>query len=51
MDALRPQDERRARRTAKSRGPDTPTLVSSLWWSAGDGGYQARHSGESAYKP
>jgi hypothetical protein len=31
MDALAAQDERRLRRTAKSCGPDTPTLVSSLW--------------------
>jgi len=30
MDVLRPQDERRAMRTAKSRGPGAPTLASSL---------------------
>jgi hypothetical protein len=42
-------------RTAKSRGPDTPTLVSS--WRrcfphrADDGGQQARRTEESAYKP
>jgi hypothetical protein len=40
------------KRTAKSRGPDPPTLGSSLpISSAGDGGYQARHTGENAYKP
>jgi len=35
---------------AKPRGPDLPTLGSSLTEAipAGDGGYQARHSGESA---
>jgi hypothetical protein len=44
MDALSAQDERAARRTAKSRRPDTPTLVSSLWgtFPAGDGGNKAR---------
>src|SRR5271169_5396729 len=30
MDALAAQDERRLKRTAKSCGPDTPTLVSSF---------------------
>ena len=30
MDALSPRDERRAMRTAKSRGPGAPTLASSL---------------------
>jgi len=39
-------------RTAKSCGPDPPTLGPSLrWWSAGDGGYQARHSRESTKQP
>jgi len=31
MDAFAPPDERRARRTAKSCGPDAPTLAST-WW-------------------
>jgi hypothetical protein len=53
MDALEPEDERRTKRTAKSCGPDSPTLGSSF---AGlhlrsDGGYQARHSREITYKP
>jgi hypothetical protein len=40
-------DERRLMRTAKSCGPDTPTLVSSLRKAtfAGDGGKQARSPG------
>jgi hypothetical protein len=39
-------------RTAKSRGPGLPTLRSSLRGNlAGDVGYQARHSGESAKQP
>jgi hypothetical protein len=40
-------------RTAKSCGPDLPTLGSSLraTKSAGDGGYQARHSRESTKQP
>jgi hypothetical protein len=50
-------------RTAKSCGPDSPTLESSLavWRcrpfgrdtpdSQGDGGYQARHTRESAKQP
>jgi hypothetical protein len=42
-----------ALRTVKSRGPDAPTLASSLEGDPlkGDGGYQARHPGEIAYKP
>jgi hypothetical protein len=45
-------DERRNSRMVKSRGPDLPTLGSSSpVMTASDGGYQARHSGESAYKP
>ena len=50
-------------RTAKSCGPDLPTLGSSPGYSdvgpngpdtprsQGDGGYQARHSGESTKQP
>src|SRR5262249_34117201 len=37
-------------RTAKSRGPGTPTLVSSFAGDLqGDGGYQARHPGYSIH--
>jgi hypothetical protein len=53
MDADGAIDERRLRRTAKSCGPDTPTLVSS--WrktiSAGDGGKRARSPGRARRKP
>jgi len=39
-------------RTAKPYGPDAPTLASSkLEQSACDGGYQARHPGESTEQP
>jgi len=40
-------------RTAKSRGPDAPTLASSLRkaTSAGDGGKKARSPGRARYKP
>jgi hypothetical protein len=52
VDADAPIDERRVTRTAKSCGPDTPTLVSSSQLrSAGDGGYQARYTGEHEDKP
>jgi len=41
-----------ARRTAKSCGPDLPTLRSSLVWRArGDGGQKARRTEETTYKP
>jgi hypothetical protein len=44
---LRPEKRRRTMlvRTAKSCGPDTPTLVSSWWATADDGGKQARSPG------
>jgi hypothetical protein len=42
-------------RTVKSRGPDTPTLVSHLrrhlWCRAGNGGQKARSTGENAKQP
>src|SRR5438270_3474768 len=42
-------------RTVKSRGPDTPTLVSRLrrrlWRRAGNGGQKARSTGENAKQP
>jgi hypothetical protein len=38
------------RQTAKSCGPDSPTLESSLLM-AGDGGYQSPDTGEITYKP
>ena len=48
VDADAPEDERRKMRTAKTCGPDTPTLVSSSQLrSANDGGYQARYTEES----
>jgi hypothetical protein len=48
MDAEVSPGVRSFRGRAKPRGPDSPTLESSLPEMAGDGGYQARHSGESA---
>ena len=53
VDADRAFDERREMRTAKSCGPDTPTLVSSLRKAtfAGDGGKQARSPGRARRKP
>jgi hypothetical protein len=46
VDADSAADERRVRRTAKSCGPDAPTLVLSWRVSADDGGKQAGHRGE-----
>jgi hypothetical protein len=52
MDVLRPQDGRRAMRTAKSRGPDAPMLASSLLaMISRRRRLTSRYSGESAYKP
>jgi hypothetical protein len=52
MDAGSARDGRACWRTAKSCGPDTPTLVSSSQLrSAGDGGQQARSTGESTKQP
>src|ERR1700736_5563500 len=51
VDADSAADERRVRRTAKSCGPDAPTLVSSWRVSADDGGKQARSPGRARRKP
>ena len=53
VDADGADDERRKRRTAKSCGPDAPTLASSLREAtfAGDGGKKARSPGRARYKP
>jgi hypothetical protein len=53
VDADGADDERRNRRTAKSCGPDAPTLASSLREAtfAGDGGKKARSPGRARYKP
>jgi hypothetical protein len=48
VDADALEDERRLMRTAKSCGPDAPTLESSWWsYSAGDGGKKSPVTGES----
>src|SRR4051794_19336129 len=48
MDAVSPTDEWRLLRTAKSCGPDTPTLVSTLaGFLQADGGKKARFTRES----
>jgi hypothetical protein len=46
VDADSACDESVCRRTAKTRGPDTPTLVSSWRATADDGGKKADHRGE-----
>ena len=46
VDAWRAKDECAIKRTAKSCGPDIPTLMSS-WPCADDGGKKARLTGES----
>jgi hypothetical protein len=53
VDADGADDERRMRRTAKSCGPDAPTLASSLRKATftGDGGKKARSPGRARYKP
>jgi hypothetical protein len=62
MDVLASRDERGLRRTVKSCGPDPPTLGSGRSnrdvgpmdrhaGFVGDGGYQARHTGESTKQP
>ena len=53
MDALGAQDGRLAKRTAKSCGPDIPTLISSLQIDdlASDGGKKARSPGRVRRKP
>jgi hypothetical protein len=53
VDALVLNDEQRVRRTAKSCGPDAPTLASSSRKAtfAGDGGKKARSPGRARRKP
>src|SRR5579871_1429159 len=53
VDACGATDERANKRTAKSCGPDIPTLMSSLRGDdlAGDGGKKARSPGRARRKP
>jgi hypothetical protein len=52
VDATATQDGRRLKWTAKTCGPDAPTLASrSRNYSANDGGKRARSPGKARYKP